>query len=87
MAVIACLVFLRWEGLSHPVIDPLLVGYLSYLGADLLTTRDLRLASQSSKRHFIGVCLTGSMTESVIVVGVVLCAGINIVHMHPAFGL
>jgi len=87
VAVITCLVFLRWEGLSHSVIDPLVVGYLSHLGADLLTTSGLRLAWPSSRRHSIGVCRTGSMTESVIVIGMSLCADINIVHMHRAFGL
>ena len=32
VAVLACLVVLRWEGLSGAVIDPLVVGYLSHLG-------------------------------------------------------
>jgi inner membrane protein len=86
VAVLACMAFLRWEGLSNSVVAPLVIGYLSHLGADLLTTNGLRLAWPSSKRHSIGVCRTGSVTESVIVAGVVLAAGINMMHIHQAFG-
>ena len=60
VAVLACLVVLRSEGLSRAVIAPLVVGYLSHLGADLLTTSGLRLAWPSSKRQAIGLCRTGS---------------------------
>ena len=56
VAVLACLVFLRWEGWSRTVIDPLVVGYLSHLAADLLTTSGLRLAWPSSTRQAIGLC-------------------------------
>ena len=71
-AYIACLVVLRWEGLSRAVIAPLVVGYLSHLGADLLTTSGLRLAWPSSKRQAIGLCRTGSFAETVIVAGVAM---------------
>jgi inner membrane protein len=86
VAVLVCLVILRWEGLSRLAIDPLVVGYLSHLGADLLTTSGLRLAWPSPKRYSIGVCRTGSTTESVIVAGMVLCAGINVMHIHWPLG-
>jgi len=44
VAVLACLIFLSREGLSRVVIDPPIVGYLSHLAADLLTTSGLRQA-------------------------------------------
>jgi inner membrane protein len=87
VAVLACLVFLRWEGLRRAVIDPLIVGYLSHLAADLLTTRGLRLAWPSARRQAIGLCHTGSMAESVIVAGIALGTGFHVLRLHQAFGL
>ncbi len=87
VAVLACLVVLRWEGLSRAVIAPLVVGYLSHLGADLLTTSGLRLAWPSSKRQAIGLCRTGSLAESVIVAGTAIVTGFHILRLHGAFGL
>jgi len=87
VAVLACLVALRWEGLSRAVIDPLVVGYLSHLGADLLTTGGLRLTWPSTKRQAIGLCRTGSMAEAVIVTAIVLGTGFHVLRLHRAFGL
>jgi len=39
VAVLACIILLRWQGFSRAVTDPLAGGYLSHLAADLLTTR------------------------------------------------
>ena len=44
-AVIACCLLLRWNGVSHAVLAPLLVGYLSHLGADLLTSPGVAAAA------------------------------------------
>jgi inner membrane protein len=44
VAVAGCLMLLRWQGFSRSMIDPLVIGYLSHLAADLLTSSGLRLA-------------------------------------------
>jgi inner membrane protein len=81
IAVIACLVFLRWEGVRRTVIDPLVVGYLSHLAADLLTTSGLRLTWPSPKRQAIGLCRTGSFAETVIVAVVAIVTGLHVVQL------
>jgi inner membrane protein len=87
VAVVLCLLVLRWQGFSRGVIDPLVVGYLSHLGADLLTTSGLRLAWPWPKRQAIGLCRTGSIGESAIVAGVALWTGVTLLHLHRGFGL
>lgn len=87
IAVVTCVVFLRWEGLRRLVIDPLVVGYLSHLAADLLTTSGLRLTWPSPKRQAIGLCRTGSFAETLIVAGVAIGAGFHLLQADRAFGL
>jgi inner membrane protein len=87
LAVLACLIFLHWRGFSRLVIDPLAIGYLSHLGADLLTTNGLCLAWPWRKRQSIALYRTGSFGESVIVAGVAIWAGVTILRLHPIFGL
>src|ERR1700729_520560 len=53
LAVLVCLIVLRLQGVSRAVIAPPVIGYLSHLGADLLTSRGLRLA-WPSRRHCHG---------------------------------
>ena len=86
-AVLGCLVFLRWAGWRRAAIDPVVVGYLSHLAADLLTTRGLRLAWPSPQRQAIGLCRTGSFTESVIVAGVAIATGVHVLQFQRAIGL
>jgi len=40
MAALACMALLRWQGFSRGVTDPLVIGYLSHLAADLLTSSE-----------------------------------------------
>ena len=87
LAVLACLVVLRWQGFGRGVIDPLVIGYLSHLGADLLTSSGLRLAWPSRQRQAIPLCRTGSFSESIIVTAVAIWAGVMILRRHPMFGL
>lgn len=87
LAVLVCLFFLRWQGFSRAVIDPLVIGYLSHLGADLLTTSGLRLAWPSRKRQAIPLCRTGSVSEVMIVMGVAIWSGAALLHLRPVFGL
>jgi inner membrane protein len=83
IAVLACLVFMRWEGLRRAMIDPLVVGYLSHLAADLLTSSGLRLAWPSPKRQAIGLCRTGSFAETVIVASVAIGTVFHILALGP----
>jgi LexA-binding, inner membrane-associated putative hydrolase len=57
---------MRWQGFSRGVIDPLVIGYLSHLAADLLTSSGLRLAWPLPQRQAITLCRTGSLSESII---------------------
>jgi inner membrane protein len=86
VAVLVCLFFLRWQGFSRAVIDPLVIGYLSHLGADLLTTSGLRLAWPSRTRQAIPLCRTGSLGETFIVAAVVVLTGAAILRLHRVIG-
>jgi len=87
LAVIVGLMFLRWEGMRRATIDPLVVGYLSHLAADVMTTSGLRLAWPSPRRQAIGLCRTGSFVETLIVAGVVIGTGLHILELHRGLGL
>lgn len=67
LAVAVCLIFLPEHGQFGPVRSPLLVGYLSHLGADLLTPRGLRLTWPSRHVYALPLCRTGSATETALV--------------------
>jgi len=87
VAVLACLLLLRWQGFHPATSDPLVVGYLSHLVADLLTTGGLRLAWPLRKRQAIPLCRTGSFGESIIVTGVAIWSGAAALGLHPMFGM
>jgi hypothetical protein len=76
---------LRWQGFHRATIDPLVVGYLSHLAADLLTTRGLRLAWRSPRRQAIPR-RTGSFAESIIVTRVAIWLGAAVLRLHSMFG-
>ena len=78
LAVFACLMcLLRWQGFSRGVIGPLVIGYLSHLAADLLTSSGLRLAWPLRQRQAFPLCRTGSLSESIIVAGQAIWAGLR----------
>lgn len=79
LAGIACGFLLRWNGVSRMAVDAVVVGYLSHLAADLLTSGGLRLMWPSRARFAIPLCKTGSLTELIIVVGVVTWVGADAV--------
>jgi inner membrane protein len=87
LAVFVCFLALRWHGLSRAVVDPVVVGYLSHLGADLLTSSGLRLAWPLPRRYAIPLCTTGSPAEPVIVMGLVIWVGVTVLRLHPYWGL
>lgn len=75
LAVAACALLVRSGSHGGVIIDALVAGYLSHLAADLLTSSGLRLMWPSRRRIAIPLCRTGSLMESIIVAGVVVCAG------------
>jgi inner membrane protein len=72
LAVLSSLVLLRWGGFRHASSDPLVIGYHSHLGGDLLGPGGLRLVWPSRQRQAIPLCRTGSVGEVVIVTGMAL---------------
>ena len=87
LAVVACGLLLRGRGFGHAVVDPLVVGYLSHLVADLLTPSGLRLAWPLRRRFAIPLCKTGSPGELAIVMSLVVWVGATILGMRPVLGL
>jgi len=87
LAVVGCCVLLRSEGVSRALIAPVIVGYLSHLGADLLTPSGLRLTWPLSRRYAIPLCKTGSPAESVVVAGLVIWVGVAMLRARGIFVL
>jgi len=87
LAVVACSALLRWRGSGRAVVDPVVVGYLSHLAADLLTPSGLRLAWPLRRRFAIPLCKTGSPGELVLVMSLVVWVGATILGMRPGLGL
>jgi inner membrane protein len=82
LAVALCVGVLRWEGMRRGLLDPLAVGYLSHLAADLVTSSGLRLAWPWRARAALALCRTGSVCESVIVVVLIAWIGATMLHRH-----
>ncbi len=74
LAVAACAWGLH-RGAPRWIVDPLTVGYLSHLAADLLTPRGLRLAWPLRTTWAFPLCNTGSPFEPLIVALVLFWAG------------
>lgn len=72
-AVLALVSLLLHAGYRQEYVFALAIGYLSHLGADMLTPRGLRLAWPLRGTWGVPVCRTGSGAESFIV-GVLVCA-------------
>jgi inner membrane protein len=67
LAVALCLFVLHARGWQRGVVDPLVVGYLSHLAADLVTPAGLRLAWPLAARQSFPLCRTGGFAEPLIV--------------------
>jgi inner membrane protein len=87
LAVLACGLLLRRHGFSRTIVDPLVVGYLSHLAADLLTVNGLRLAWPLRRRFAIPLCRTGSAAEPMIVAGLLAWVGATALGLRPLLGL
>jgi inner membrane protein len=71
LAVALLVVLLLHAGYRRGAVDALAVGYLSHLGADMLTPRGLRLAWPHRRIWALPICRTGSAAEPAIVVALV----------------
>ena len=83
LAVIGCGLLLHWQGLGRGIVDPLIVGYLSHLAADFLTSSGLRLAWPLRRRYALPLCKTGSRAESLIVVAFAIWVGATAMGIRP----
>lgn len=86
-AVVACGMALHWQGVGRTAVDPVVVGYLSHLGADLLTPSGLPLAWPLRRRFAIPLCTTGSPAELVVVAAVVVWVGSTALGLRAILGL
>lgn len=73
-AVAMCCWLLLHHGLPSGLVAPLAVGYLSHLGADLLTLGGLRLAWPLKGVWSLPLCRTGSPFEPLVVAVVLALA-------------
>ncbi len=87
LAVAACGLLLRWDGVAHAVAAPLLVGYLSHLAADLLTSSGLRLTWPLRHRVVIPLCRTGSLGEAAIAAGLLVWIAASLFGLRAGLGL
>jgi len=83
LAVNGCGLLLHWQGLGRGIVDPLIVGYLSHLAADFLTSSGLRLAWPLRRRYALPLCKTGSRAESLIVVAFAIWVGATAMGIRP----
>lgn len=67
LAVLGCTVLLLSQDVPMAITAPLVVGYLSHLGADLLTPAGLRLAWPLRGTYALPLCRTGSPFEPLVV--------------------
>lgn len=83
LAVVGLVVLLRHGGYTRIITSALAVGYLSHLGADMLTPRGLRLAWPLRATWSLPLCNTGSPAEAIVVAGLCLLAGFCLLGGHP----
>ena len=81
IAIALCLVLLKQNLLPRIVSLPLITGYVSHLGADLLTPRGLRLAWPLRGSVTVPLCKTGSPAEMVVVAILVGWTAARVLHL------
>lgn len=71
IAVVAMIaVIVLWGGAAYSTVAALAVGYLSHLGADLLTNSGIPLLWPSQRRFALPLASTGGLREWILVLGV-----------------
>ena len=86
LAVCGGALLLRAHGVSRFVVDPLVTGYLSHLGADLLTPAGLRLAWPLRGSVAVPLCRTGSLAEAVVVAVILAWTALAAPGLHVHLG-
>ncbi len=77
LAVATCALGLRFQHVGPGIVDPLVIGALSHLAADLFTPAGLPLAWPLRRRFAIPLCRTGSPMEPLIVGAVALWTAVS----------
>jgi inner membrane protein len=72
-AVAGCCWLLMSRHVSHAIMAPFLVGYLSHLAGDVLTSGGLRLFWPIKGTWALPLCRTGSPTEPLVIAGLLAC--------------
>ncbi|CAA7613185.1 Predicted membrane-bound metal-dependent hydrolase [Candidatus Terasakiella magnetica] len=79
VAVVAGLVILNVLGPSPSLarwVEPLVIGYLSHLGADALTPAGVPLLWPFKRRFGLALCATGGMVEMLAVAAIAVATGL-----------
>ena len=82
LAVLGTALLLHTHGVSRAVSEPLVVGYLSHLGADLLTPAGLRLAWPLRGSVAVPLCRTGSPAEILVVAAILAWTALAAPGLH-----
>jgi inner membrane protein len=72
-AVAACCWLLITRHVSHAMMAPFIVGYLSHLAGDMLTPGGLRLFWPIKGTWALPLCRTGSLVEPLVIAGLLAC--------------
>jgi len=75
VAVVVCAWALLHSGAPRWVVDPVAVGYLSHLAADMLTPQGLRLTWPLRRTWALPLCKSGSPFEPLVVALLLFWAG------------
>jgi inner membrane protein len=80
LAVALCVALLQARGVGRMAWEPLAVGYLSHLAADLITPAGLRLAWPLRCTVALPLCRAGSPAERFIVILLVAVIGFRLIR-------
>lgn len=80
LAIASCLILVQQHLMARSISLPLVIGYLSHLGADLLTPNGLRLAWPLRGSTALPLCKTGSPAEVAVVILLVGWTAARLLH-------
>ena len=80
LALVGLVMVLGRAGYAPGIVSALALGYLSHLGADMLTPAGLRLAWPLRRTWGVPLCRTGSPAEPLIVLSFCVAAGWLVFH-------
>ncbi len=85
LAVVALMLVLQYAGYRRLAVWGVVIGYLSHLGADLLTPAGLRLGWPLRWIWSLPICRTGSPMEPIIVLALVGLVGWRLLGHHAGW--